>query len=256
MPRTPIVGVTYSSAELDDFLLWRRVFQGIVALGGTPLAIDCAGPQPRIAALVSRLDGLMISGGGDVDPATYGVTVTDHLVRGTNRHRDIAELEALDTARTLGLPILTICRGTQLANVAFGGTLYADLKRDVGANIEHERSDEDLARPQHPVDVVAGSLLAQWLECEGVVQVNSQHHQGIQQLGHGLVVTATSPDGLIEGFESPEEGIVGVQWHPEVLWPTHFHARALLANFIKECAKQQDRDCGADIQTALPGCSW
>lgn len=236
MRQSPLIGVTYSSDELDDFMLWRLMFQGLVSAGGTPLAIDCATPQLRIAALVSRLDGLVISGGGDVDPARYRGVLDDPEVRGVNRWRDAAEMEALATARGLRLPVLAICRGAQFVNVALGGTLHQHLERDVGTSTAHERSSRALDQLVHGVEVSAGSLLSKWVGCDGVVPVNSQHHQGICRLADGLVVSAVAPDGLIEGFELSDERIVGVQWHPEVLWPTRAHAKALLDNFVAECA--------------------
>lgn len=236
MRQCPLIGVTYSSDELDDFLLWRLMFQGLVAGGGTPLAIDCAAPQPGIAALVSRLDGLVLSGGGDVDPTLYRGTAEDAEIRGVNRCRDDAEITALESARALRLPVLAICRGAQFVNVALGGGLYQHLARDAGTGTAHERSSQALDRLAHGVEVFAGSLLSKWMGGDGIVQVNSQHHQGICRLADGLTVSATAPDGLVEGFELPDERIVGVQWHPEVLWPTHDHAKALMENFVAECA--------------------
>lgn len=232
---SPIIGITYSSAELDEFLLWRRMFHGIVAAGGTPLAIDCATPQPNIHALMTNVDGLIISGGGDVDPAAYGGNPEDPVVTGVNHHRDSSEFAAFDEARALGLPVLAICRGAQLVNVALGGTLYADLERDASVAVRHRMSEEALSGPLHSVTVRAGSMLAKWLELDGAIEVNSEHHQGIQLLAPPLVVAARSADGLVEGFELPDERVVGVQWHPEVLWPTGDHARALLSSFVNEC---------------------
>ena len=241
MPGTPIIGITYSSFELEGFLLWRRMFQGVVAAGATPLAIDCALPQPTVAGLVARLDGLLIGGGGDVSPHLYGGDTADPAIRGVNHDRDAAELAALAAARAAGLPILAICRGAQLVNVALGGTLIADIQRDLPTAVVHRRSEEALARPLHPVTVAPGTLLASWLGRAGRIAVNSQHHQGIGVLAEGLTAAARSDDSLVEGIELGDERLVGVQWHPEVLWPTEEHARRLLASFAGECLRTGPR---------------
>lgn len=231
----PMIGVTYDSAELDEFLLWRHMFRGVVAAGGTPVAIDCNLPVPHMLALVERLDGLILSGGGDVDPRRYGGDPADPLLRGVNTSRDDAETTALAAARLGKVPVLAICRGVQLVNVALGGTLYADLSRDYCKDLEHRLTGEALDTPLHEVEVVAASDLAVDLGQAGVISVNSQHHQGIRDLAPVLTPNAFSADGLIEGFEIAGESLIGVQWHPEVLWPTAGHALDLLASFVAKC---------------------
>ncbi|WP_418061876.1 gamma-glutamyl-gamma-aminobutyrate hydrolase family protein [Pimelobacter simplex] len=235
MSPSPIIGITYSSSELDEFLHWRRMFHGIVAAGATPVAIDCSVPVPGIASLVGRLDGLVVSGGGDVAPELYGGDPADPEVRGVNVHRDTAELTAIEVARALALPILTICRGTQLLNVALGGTLIADIRRDRPDALQHRLTEEALVAPLHAVTISPGSRLARWTGRDGRIDVNSQHHQGIAVLGSPLAASAASDDGLVEGIEIPGESVVGVQWHPEVLWSTEEHASRLLAGFTEEC---------------------
>jgi putative glutamine amidotransferase len=240
MPSRPLIGVTYSSSELEPFRLWPLMFQGVVAAGGVPIAIDCALPPPGIGRLVDRLDGLLISGGVDVQPSRYGASDDDPLVTRLNVLRDQAELAALAAARQRHMPVLAVCRGAQVVNVAFGGTLIIDLERDMASDVRHRTTPDDLIRPAHEVDVVAGSLLSKWHEVDGPISVNSQHHQGIKELAPALTASATSPDGLVEGFELADERLVGVQWHPEVYWPTEEHALRLLSNFVLESA-QRDR---------------
>lgn len=240
MPESPIVGVTYSSHELDEFTLWRRMLRGLVAAGAIPLTIDCSAPNPDVASLVARLDGLVLSGGGDVSPDLYGGDARDPSIRGVNRHRDAAELTALEVARAAAMPVLAICRGTQLLNVALGGTLIADIRRERPEALEHRRSEEALAAPLHAVSISPGSMLATWAGASGSIDVNSQHHQGIASLASPLTASAISDDGLIEGVELVGERVVGVQWHPEVLWPTERHAASLLTNFTNECLARED----------------
>lgn len=234
-PARPLIGVTYSSAELDEFVLWRQMFHGVVAAGGTPVAIDCVQPVRGIEDLVARLDGLILSGGGDVDPRRYGGDPDDPALRGVNPARDDAEVRALTAARKGTRPVLAICRGAQLVNAVLGGTLYADLARDRPSPVSHRERWERLDAPLHKVEVAAGSILAAWMGADGILSVNSQHHQGIRELADALVPSAWAPDGLVEGFELPGERLVGVQWHPEVLWPAEAHARTLMSTFIHQC---------------------
>lgn len=233
----PVIGVTYNSYELDTFLSWRLMLNGIVAAGGTPLAIDCAHPAPQVPRLVKHLDGLILSGGGDIHPHYYGGNPRDPLLRGINRARDEAEMTALRTARREGIPVLGICRGAQLINVALGGTLYADLSRDRGVELNHRFTEEALVDPLHKVTVSPDTHLAFAIGQPGCVPVNSQHHQGIRDLAESLVASAYSPDRLVEGFESREGAVMGVQWHPEVLWPTEEHALRLLKAFVSMSRK-------------------
>jgi putative glutamine amidotransferase len=231
----PVIGITYSTRDLEGFRLWRHVFHAFVAAGATPLSIDCTQEQPRISALIAQLDGLVISGGGDVDPTLYGGNPGDPSVRGVNPARDVSERNALQCALDRGMPILAICRGLQFVNVALGGTLHADLARHRPASLAHQASAEALAHPVHDVDVAAGTLLAKWMGSDGRIPVNSEHHQGICELAPSLTAVASSPDGLVEAAESVENHLVGVQWHPEILWPYEPHSASLLRGYVSEC---------------------
>jgi putative glutamine amidotransferase len=231
----PVIGITYSTRDLEGFGLWRHMFHAFVAAGATPLSIDCTQEQPRISAVIERLDGLVISGGGDVDPALYGGDPDDPLIRGVNSERDVSERGALDVALDHGMPILAICRGLQFVNVALGGTLHADLARDRPGSLAHQVSEEALAHPVHEVEATAGTLLAKWMGSDGPVPVNSEHHQGLCELAPDLSAVAFSPDGLVEAVESVEKQLVGVQWHPEILWPYEPHSASLLRGFVSEC---------------------
>ena len=231
----PVVGITYSTRDLEGFLLWRHVFHAFVAAGATPLSIDCTIEQPRIHAVVERLDGLVISGGGDVDPALYGGDPSDAILRGVNSARDVSERLALHVALDHGMPILAICRGLQFVNVALGGTLHADLARDRPGSLEHQGSAEALVRPIHDVEVKAGTLLSKWMGSDGVIPVNSEHHQGVRDLAPDLTAVAFSSDGLVEAVESAENHLVGVQWHPEILWPYEPNSASLLGGYVSAC---------------------
>lgn len=235
MNESPIIAVTFDARELVQFTLWRRMFAGLNASGAIPVAIDTSAPQSAIANLIQHVDGLVISGGGDVSPGLYSGAIDDPLLRGVNPNRDTNEINALNAAIEFEKPVLAICRGAQLVNVAYGGTLYADLARDLGTTTAHQESKDALAGALHSVEVSPGSRLASWMGVSGALAVNSQHHQGIRMLGAELVPTAFSEDGLVEAYESLKNRLVAVQWHPEVLWPAADHARALLRGFTESC---------------------
>ena len=231
----PVIGITYSPLDLEHFQQWRHVFHGFVAAGATPVGIDCTVEQPHIGALVRRLDGLVVSGGGDVDPAVYGGDPTDAVLRGVNPARDANERAALEAALDHSMPVLAICRGLQLVNVVLGGTLYADLARDRPGSSVHQVSTDALVDPLHDVEVTSGTLLSKWIGADGVIAVNSEHHQGVRTLAPDLTPVAFAPDGLVEAAEMSEANLVGVQWHPEVLWPYVESSAALLRGFVGAC---------------------
>jgi putative glutamine amidotransferase len=167
---------------------------------------------PGIAAAVDRLDGVLLTGGGDIDPGRYGAQPHPATSR-VSESRDAAELEVLGAAVAAGKPVLGVCRGMQLVNVARGGTLCQHLHNDAG----HTPAPGTFGA--HPVRVAAGSRLAGILGANGSgVDVPTAHHQAIDRLGDGLVATAWAADGVIEAVEPTDAGgrfFVAVQWHPE-----------------------------------------
>lgn len=227
----PVIAVTLDFDELPSFIHWKEMFRGIAAAGGTPVAIDCGKLRSDLPAILRAVDGLLISGGVDVDPALYGGDRDDPRIQRINPARDENELTALDLARAQEMPILAICRGAQLTNVALGGTLYADLARDWPGRTGHWHSEEALIRSLHSVRIEADTLLSHWTGTCGAVSVNSQHHQGLKTLAPQARVAARTDDGLVEAFEVEHERIVAVQWHPEVLWRSEPHALDLLRHF-------------------------
>ena len=236
--RAPVIAITYSSAEFATWhpdAPWQLALQSVVAAGGVPLAIDCATTQPRLSVLVELADGLVVLGGGDIAPETIGLHDDDPTVSGVNVVRDANELAAFEIARSKGIKTLAICRGFQLCNVARGGSLVVDLPRDRPGDVRHQPGMTELIATSHVVEVSEGSTLSRWLGSAGTVQVNSQHHQAVGRLGDGLTATATAPDGLVEAFETDDGYLVGVQWHPEFIWPVEGTALRLLTGFVGDC---------------------
>jgi putative glutamine amidotransferase len=182
-------------------------------------AVLRAGAEPAILApreggqadLLDRFDGLMLIGGGDVVPGSYGASERHPAVYGTNHHRDAFEMGLVLAADATGVPMLAICRGAQVVNVAFGGTLHQHLP-DLGLGIAH--GGGGAPGSEHKVEVAESSRLA---ESSGRATLSglSHHHQGLDRLGRGLIPVAWSEDGLVEAVERPDGWLVAVQWHPE-----------------------------------------
>jgi putative glutamine amidotransferase len=222
----PVIGLS-SYAEPARWASWQAPaallplsYAGqVAAAGGVPVLLP---PVPGIAAAVDRLDALVLTGGGDIDPAAYGAA--RHPRTGSvSAERDRAELDLLAAALTAGLPVLGICRGLQLLNVARGGTLHQHLA-DLGHPAQGPAGDAGhTPRPgtfgRHPVRVAAGSMLAGILPADRPFAVPTAHHQAIDRLGAGLTATAWAADGIIEAVEltggAHHPFVLAVQWHPE-----------------------------------------
>lgn len=236
--RLPAIAVTMDFQVLKRYRHWRAMLGGIVAAGAAPLTIDCREPRSDLEFLVGMVDGLILLGGADVNADLYGGDSADPLVHAGPRALDDNEIAALHIALRRGIPVLAICRGAQLTNVALGGTLIADLPRDFGRAVQHRASDEELDGAVHTVEVAADSRLAQWMGASGRVPVNSYHHQGFDTLAPTVRATAVAPDGLVEAFEIASANLVAVQWHPEILWLGDSNSTNLLRAFVDCCAHQ------------------
>ncbi len=236
MPR-PLVGIT-AALESADWTLWRgieanispRTYSlGVADSGGIPVLLpadDATADDPD--DLLDVLDALLIAGGADLDPASYGAEAHE-LTSGYNAERDRFELALAHRAIERDMPVLGICRGMQLLNVAMGG----DVDQDVpGREIHNERPGEF---SEHDVRLKPGSLAARTLGDE-TVRVRSHHHQGVGRPGEGIVISGRSePDGLAEALELPRKRFVlGLLWHPE----EQRHAAALTA--LTAAAKQRE----------------
>lgn len=193
-------------APAKEMRLGLPYLRAIEAGGGLPVVL--APDDPALAGpLLDRLDGLCLAGGPDLDPLGYGASDGHERLGETDRVVDAAELALALAAEERGLPLLGICRGAQAMNVARGGTLHQHL--------DDHRQTAPATEPAHHVDVTPGSILAA-LTGGGSVAVNSFHHQAVDRLGAGLRISATAPDGTVEGIEDPVLPFyVGVQWHAE-----------------------------------------
>ena len=215
----PVIGVSayceqarWGVWEREAVVLPRRYVDAVAAAGGIPVLLP---PEPGIGDALARLDGLMLSGGGDIDPARYGAQPSDQLTS-VRAERDAGEFALLDTATSLRLPVLGICRGMQVINVARGGSLHQHLPDVVGHDGHAPTAG---AFGQHEVRVAAGSRVSEILGLRDGLAITTptHHHQAVDRLGKGLTATAWAADGTIEAFEADggDQFLVAVQWHPE-----------------------------------------
>lgn len=217
----PVIGLS-TYAEPARWAAWHapaallplNYAEQLAAAGGVPVLLP---PVPGVAAAVSRLDGLVLTGGGDIAPDRYGAA--PHPRTGpASAERDQAELDLLAAALAAGLPVLGICRGLQLLNIACGGTLHQHLA-DLGPAGDAGHTPQPGTFGSHPVRVAAGSMLAGILPADRPLAVPTAHHQGIDRLGAGLTAAAWAADGIIEAAELTDGKhhpfVLAVQWHPE-----------------------------------------
>jgi putative glutamine amidotransferase len=211
------VAVTAGIRQDGDTSRVRLTAAYVTALenaGLVPIIIPPLSNERAAAAILESVSGLVLTGGGDVDPARYGET-PHPKIRSINPARDATESALIEEAKNRGTPVLAICRGIQILNVALGGTLVQDIASQCGTDIGHDDEGARNSRA-HPIAIEPGSLIAAAMGTESC-SVNSFHHQSVKQVADGMRVTARSPDGVVEGLESVGNDwwVLAVQWHPE-----------------------------------------
>jgi putative glutamine amidotransferase len=248
MRASPLIGITTQTLQAIDgipeglphsVVMNQRYYHAAAMAGAAPVLIPLLDEVETLRAIYERMDGILIPGGVDVDPGVFGETPHERLGR-IDPARDRVEIQLVKWAVEDGKPVLGLCRGLQVINVALGGTLYQDLDAEYPNAIKHDYfptygfSRNHLA---HEVAVQAGSRMRHALTGASV-PVNSMHHQGIKVLASALVASATAPDGLIEAVESPnaDRFIVGVQWHPEVFELSEPSTGVLFRDFVEAAA--------------------
>jgi putative glutamine amidotransferase len=213
----PVIGVTiaFDSERAERFSLRREYLRSVEQAGGVAMVLAPGRPADA-GLLLDRIQGLLLTGGSDLDPGLYGAEAHPRL-GAVHRDRDEFELALCREALDRGLPVLGICRGHQVLNVATGGTLIQDIPSDVSGGAVHDSERERWER-SHDVRILPGTRLRALLG-EDSVAVNSFHHQAVRDLGQGLRVSAVSgSDAVVEGIEGASGFVVGVQWHPESFW--------------------------------------
>lgn len=242
----PLIGITADVANPQRnpilpnaeplVFLPERYVRSVQQAGGTPVILPSIGSAPAIKKYLDALDGLVISGGDfDIHPRYYGEQPGKHLGNLIPRRTEF-ELALTEMALRRDMPVFGICGGAQAINVVLGGSLIQDIKTQVGNAVEHQQSAKKRTGG-HFIEVMRGSLLRR-IVGRSSLEVNTTHHQAIKELGKGLIVNATAPDGVIEGIESTGHSFVlGVQWHPEVLAPRRLSHRRLFLFFLASCRR-------------------
>lgn len=238
----PFIGITCGSFQDRDwcppFVGHRKTYiDSVVAAGGAPLLIPLVDDEAVLRALYDRVDGLLLAGGGDIEPRHYGEEPAPEL--GTvDALRDRVELPLARWAVAEGKPVLGICRGIQVLNVAMGGSLYQDIPSQLGGDLAHNGSyaSQNWAHMAHDLRLDPDSHLAQ-LFGAGTLPVNSLHHQSLKAVAPGLRPVGWAPDGVVEAVEG-ENGhfLIGVQCHPEALQAeADPRWRAVFRRFVESC---------------------
>lgn len=232
----PMIGISGSmnDAENQVFLV-RSYMKSLLNAGGIPVLLSPDMDESAMSACIQQLDGVLLAGGGDVEPCHFGEVPIPALGE-TTPVRDQFELHLLPMAIQLHMPVLGICRGIQVMNVALGGTLYQDLStqyRPAHSPLLSHQQAAPYETASHSVHISPSSLLYQFTHQEQL-QVNSMHHQAVKQLSPALEVAALSEDGVVEALEHKElPFFLGVQWHPERLPDSS--SQKLFSGFVCAC---------------------
>ncbi len=236
MTARPMIGITSGLNDSEYYqMICREFMNALVHCGALPVLLPLTTEETMLREYIARLDGFIFSGGGDVDPLLFG-TLPSPACGQITPLRDEHELLLMKLLLEEGSkPILGICRGFQVINIALGGDVYQDLPTEYPGKLIAHRQKKAETYPSHPVTIKEGSRL-RGIVGEERILVNSLHHQAVNRLGDGFVATACAPDGVVEAAESQgERFLLGVQWHPERLWQTDLKSKAIFAAFVDAC---------------------
>jgi putative glutamine amidotransferase len=235
MNKKPIIGITGAyikrNEHMEGVYVHHDYHKSVAANGGIPVILPFINPEMTLETL-PLCDGIILSGGEDVDPQFYGQDPHIHLGP-TLPDRDLVEIEIVKYAIKNNIPILAVCRGVQILNVALGGTLIQDIPSQMKEPIQHSQTVER-RRDTHWVNISTDSKLYQILDSDRV-RVNSLHHQALDKVSEDLRVVAMSSDGIVEAVEYIHSSTftVGVQWHPESMASSNSRMNNLFIEFIK-----------------------
>lgn len=237
----PVIGITsdYNGGDRPEFggkeptaFIRNRYVRAIERCGGIPFVIPPVEASKLAGDFLSRIDGLLLTGSGpDIDPALYGERQRFRFKK-VDPKRSALERELVKRACEKKMPVLGICGGMQLLNVAGGGSLYQDLPKQLPHTLKHDVG----GKITHPVEIKKGTILARILG-QLTLPVNSSHHQGVKEPAPGYIVNAMAEDGVIEGIEAPDfPFVLGLQWHPEYLHEEDL-SRKIFKAFLRMAGK-------------------
>jgi putative glutamine amidotransferase len=244
-PSTEQKGVEFGDTSLSLSEMYDRA---VMAGGGLPLVMPCTTSRDMVAECVRRADGVLLTGGDDVNPALYADGSQPGRWRAVgrpDRDRDLRELMVIDEVFRQRKPLLAVCRGHQLLNVALGGSLLLDIGAQCPGALNHRRLDRKSA-VVHDVRLTAGSLLAK-ITAKQTLGVNSTHHQAVDRVAGILAVAAASSDGIVESLQLRPQAfhalsfLLSVQFHPERLLDRHAEHLAIFRSFIGACMLNRDK---------------
>jgi putative glutamine amidotransferase len=238
-PSTQRTGAEFSDASIS---LSNRYFEAVISAGGIPVAIPFTADSALIAEYVRRSDGVMLTGGDDVQPKLYAPKLSEDLAKKVGPQepeRDLLELQMIDEVFRQRKPLLAICRGHQILNVALGGTLIVDIPTQVPQALNHRQINRK-SEPVHSVALTPDSDLAKSVRSV-TLNVNSTHHQAVGKIAEPLTVVATSEDGIIEAMELKNKKmlpyLISVQFHPERLCDRYKEFNNLFESFTRSCIR-------------------
>ena len=237
----PVIGITTRPREVeasegtsDAYTLQHTYTDAVLHAGGVPLLLAPV-PNKHVPALLDSLDGLVLSGGGDVDPSRYNGRAHEEMY-GIDFGRDEFEIELVKEAAARRFPTLAICRGMQILNVALGGTLIEDIPTEIGS-ADHTRIGKEVFNGHQHVRLEPSCLVSQAVSSRDL-QVNSIHHQAVRTLGPGFRAVGWADDGVVEAIEHEDAAwpLLAVQWHPEYLGNDDPASRALFLALVRSAS--------------------
>lgn len=245
--KKPIIGISGSILEEqndDAFLGYERSYvnndyiKAVIENGGIPFIIPLNIEDSVVEEQINNIDGLILSGGHDINPLIYNQEPKEKLGK-TFYERDRFDYTLIKFALKRNIPILGICRGFQLLNVYFGGSLLQDLSYSKDINIKHDQ-EYGPKRISHSIKILKNTKLNSIINQDEIL-VNSFHHQAIDKLAENLKISAISKDGVIEAFEQEDYNfLLGVQWHPEMLHSVDIRSNLIFKEFIKSSASNKE----------------
>ena len=251
MHQKPRIGITMRiESSTDRFYLSRHYSEAIEAAGGVPVHLSLIPKREYIEAAVDDFDGILLPGSdSDVDPLRYDQQPHSRLGP-VQPIKDETDLLVITAAEEKGIPLLAICFGMQILNVSRGGSLIQDIQSQVPNAIKHEQG-APRDRRSHSVRLLPGSVLAQLAGSEES-SVNSHHHQAIEVIGHDLVATAWSSEGLVEALEDPRDPFVmAVQWHPELGWESDDFSQNIFRHFVDQVRSNMSKFVNSVSSTVI-----
>jgi putative glutamine amidotransferase len=242
----PLIGVTpdFNAGDRKEwggkeptYFLRARYVRAVEELGGIPVVLPLVSDLQSRRRLLSSIDGLLLTGSGpDLPPGLYGERQRYTFGIMSNR-RSTFEFDMVRLAKAADIPVLGICGGMQVMNVALGGSLFQDIPSQVNKPLQH-RQPARATNLSHAVTVAPGSLLRRIVHT-ATLRVNSSHHQSVKDVARSLVASAVAPDGIVEAVESPDcRFFLGIQWHPEFLFERYRLHRRLFETFLRAARRR------------------